>query len=157
MQHENSDGPATLLSSIVSDDATLAARLKTLLEQSRDALARQDPAALESLARQQTECLELLARNEQQRKQLLARAGHHNWPELLRSTDPTLMPMWQATRDCLADVSELVQLNERVVSRSRRTSSRLLALLRGQVDSGGVYNRAGLTRDYGDTRPIASA
>jgi len=157
MQHGNIDGSATLLRGVVSGDAALTATLKELLEQSRDALARQDVASLEGLARQQTECLKQIERNDLQRKDLLARAGHDNWPELLRSMDPTLMPLWQTTRDTLLEVSELVQINERVVSRSRRTSSRLLALLRGQIDSVGVYNRAGVTRDYGNTRPIASA
>jgi len=142
---------------IVAADIEALRTLRELLQQERDALVRRDAAELNRVVQSKQDCLQRLHRNEQERNRLLARHRRSDWTALLLALDPALAQPWEVLRASLAEVRELTTVNERIVARTRRSSERLLALLRGRLDPVGLYDRAGQTHSYGDNRAITRA
>jgi flagellar biosynthesis/type III secretory pathway chaperone len=133
-------------------------RLRELLLAERAAIEDRDARRLAETVQHTQDCVRQLERNEQERKLLLGRSGAGDWPALLRSLDPTLEGAWQALQARLREVAEITEVNARIVNRARRSTSRLLSLLRGQgTEPAGVYDRSGRTRAHGDNRAITSA
>lgn len=142
---------------IIESDLHGVERLRGLLLEERAALSTRDAARLESTVQQKLLCLQTLDANEAQRRQLLARQHTNDWPGLLRDMDAALARDWNVLLERLREVAQLGEVNERIVKRSSRSTSRMLALLRGQIAPVGVYDRSGRTHACGDNRPITSA
>jgi flagellar biosynthesis/type III secretory pathway chaperone len=150
--------PALTAQTILELDTQAIGRLRDLLLEERAALGTRDAGRLDGTVQNKIECLRQLERNEQERRQLLHRCGTADWSGLLSSLDPTLGAGWERLRGRLREVAELTEINEKIVNRTRYSTTRLLALLRGRIEEpDGVYDRSGRTAGYGDNRPIASA
>jgi flagellar biosynthesis/type III secretory pathway chaperone len=142
---------------IVDADIRGVTKLHELLLVERGALVTRDAGRLEIAVQEKLHCLRALDANELQRRELLALQRTGDWQQLVQSMDPELAKQWSTLLERLREVAELSEANERIVNRTRRGASRLLALLRGQIDPVGVYDRSGRTLAYGDNRPITSA
>ncbi len=142
---------------IIESDRHGVEQLRELLLEERAALSARDAAQLEITVQQKLLCLQALDANEAQFRQLLARQHANDWPELLRGMDAALAKDCGMLLERLHEVAQLGEINERIVNRSSRTTSRMLALLRGQIAPVGVYDRSGRTHACGDNRPITSA
>jgi flagellar biosynthesis/type III secretory pathway chaperone len=155
--HDSSEN-ARSARAILELDNEQVVRLRELLIEERDALGAHDAERLGGAVQNKLECLRALERNEQERRALLRRCGTPDWNRLLVSLDPTLGDGWESLRSRLREVAELTEVNEKIVNRSRHSTARLLAILRGNIDQpSGVYDRSGRTSPYGDNRPITSA
>ncbi|MBK6584079.1 MAG: flagellar protein FlgN [Gammaproteobacteria bacterium] len=142
---------------IIDSDRHGVERLHQLLLEERTALSARDATQLETIVQQKLLCLQALDANEAQRRRLLSRQQANDWPAMIRGLDATLAKDWGALLERLHEVAELGEINERIVKRSSRSTSRMLALLRGQIAPVGVYDRSGRTHACGDNRPITSA
>jgi len=144
---------------ILDLDTRTVGRLRELLLEERDALSTRDAERLGGAVQSKLECLKQLERNEADRRALLQRAGAGtDWSRLLGSLDPELGEGWASLRNSLREVAELTEVNEKIVNRSRHSTARLLAILRGRGDdANAVYDRSGRTQGHGDNRPITSA
>lgn len=142
---------------IIDADRQGVERLHQLLLEERAALSARDAAQLETTVQQKLLCLQALDANEARRRQLLARQQANDWPAMIQGMDATLARDWSVLLARLQEVAELGEINERIVKRSSRNTSRMLALLRGQIAPVGVYDRSGRTHACGDNRPITSA
>ena len=148
---------ASVAHAIVSADLAAVRTLRELLLEERAALTRREPAALNAVVQRKLECLATLQQSEDARKRLLARHRGSDWAALPERLDPGLAAPWAQLRSDLRQLAELNRVNERIVARTRRSSERLLALLRGRLDPVGLYDRAGQTHSYGDNRAITRA
>lgn len=148
---------AAVARAIVAADLEAIRAMRELLLQERGALVRRDPEELNRVVQSKMDCLQQLQRNEQERKRVLARHRASDWTALLVALDPALAEPWETLRCSLAEVRELTGVNERIVARTRHSAERLLALLRGQFDPVGVYDRTGKTHSYGDNRAVTRA
>jgi flagellar biosynthesis/type III secretory pathway chaperone len=155
MQSRTDD--ADVARAIVAADIEAIRALRGLLMEEREALDRREPETLNGVVQRKLDCLQRLQRNEQERARMLARHRGAEWHALLLALDPALAGSWEALRTGLAEVAELTRVNERIVARTRRSSERLLALLRGQGQPVGVYDRAGQAHSHDDKRAITSA
>lgn len=143
---------------LLAADARAVARLRELLLEERSALGQRDLAALERLVQQKLACLQQLEAHERERRELIAQSGAPDWPGLLQALDAAVARDWESLRTQLAALAELNATNEKIVSRTRRSTARLLALLRGQTDApAAVYDRLGRTHACGDLRAITRA
>lgn len=142
---------------ILDTDIDTVHGLRALLLDERAALAGREPAVLDQVVQRKLECLQRMQRNDQARQRLLVRHRGADWTTLLRALDPVLGDSWQALRPLLDEVAELGRTNERIAARMQRSSARMLALLRGQTASGGVYDRRGQTHPCADTRAVTRA
>lgn len=147
--------------SILERDTRATIQLLELLGEERNALQQRDAEHLNSIVTKKLACLAQLEQHDGERKQLLARTRCEDWPSLISQLDPEgligLSPLWQELVVRLREIAELLEINARIVNRARRSTERLLALLRGQTDPIGVYDRRGKTQAYGDNRAITSA
>ncbi len=142
---------------IVASDLAAVRTLRELLLEERAALTRREPEVLNAVVQRKLQCLAQLQQSEDARTRLLARHRGSDWAALLGALDPALAAPWEELRADLQQVAELNRVNERIVARTRRSTERLLSMLRGQFDPVGVYDRRGQTHAYGDNRPITSA
>jgi flagellar biosynthesis/type III secretory pathway chaperone len=144
---------------ILEVDQQTVARLGELLLDERAALTERDAERLGGVVQHKLECLKLLERNEVERRALLRRCATADWSRLLVSLDPSLGDSWAQLRTRLREIAELTEVNEKIVNRTRYSTARLLALLRGNITEpvAGVYDRSGRTSGYGDNRAITSA
>ncbi|MBP8925812.1 MAG: flagellar protein FlgN [Pseudomonadales bacterium] len=142
---------------IIDSDRQGVERLHQLLLEERAALTARDATQLETTVQQKLLCLQALDANEARRRQLLARQQANDWSAMIQGMDTALANDWGALLERLREVAELGEINERIVKRSSRSTSRMLALLRGQIAPVGVYDRSGRTHACGDNRPITSA
>ena len=142
---------------IIDSDRQGVERLHQLLLEERAALTARDATQLETTVQQKLLCLQALDANEARRRQLLARQQANDWSAMIQGMDTALANDWGALLERLREVAELGEINERIVKRSSRSTSRMLALLRGQIAPVGVYDRIARTDDWVDKRPITSA
>jgi flagellar biosynthesis/type III secretory pathway chaperone len=142
---------------IVTADLAAVRQLRALLLEERAALTRREPDVLNAVVQRKLQCLAQLQQSEDARTRLLARHRGSDWAALLGALDPALAAPWEELRAALQQVAELNRVNERIVARTRRSTERLLSMLRGQFDPVGVYDRSGQARAYSDNRPITSA
>lgn len=143
---------------ILELDTRAVDRLRELLLEEQVALGARDHLRLDGAVQHKLECLRQLERNEQERRQLLARSGSSDWGDLLAAIDPALRDGWARLRGSLREVADLTAVNEKIISRTRYSTTRLLGLLRGQIEEAdGVYDRSGRTSGYGDNRAITRA
>ncbi|MCB1631482.1 MAG: flagellar protein FlgN [Pseudomonadales bacterium] len=148
---------AGVVRAILDTDMKAVHELRALLLEERAALAAREPDALDRVVQRKLECLQCLQRNDQARQRMLARYRGIEWTTLLHAIDPTLTDSWQALRQLLEEVADLGRTNERIVARMQHASSRLLALLRGQNGTIGVYDRKGQTHACDDPHRVTRA
>jgi flagellar biosynthesis/type III secretory pathway chaperone len=143
---------------ILDLDTRAIGHLRELLLEEQAALGARDADRLGSAVQRKLECLMQLERNAQERRELLRRSGSGDWNRLIATLSPELREAWEQLRVQLRDVADLTEVNEKIVNRTRHSTTRLLALLRGRTEEpDGVYDRSGRTSGYGDNRAITSA
>lgn len=143
---------------LLARDIESVARLHSLLLEERAAVTGRELGALASVVQAKVECLRALEAQEQERLQLMRANRASDWGGLLASLDPALAADWKAFHGRLREVAEITETNEKIVNRTRRSTQKLLALLRGQGgEPVGVYDRSGRTHPWGDNRAITSA
>ena len=144
--------------SIIARDIESIALLQQLLAEEQQALATRDLSAINAAVHKKLECLKALDSLERERKALTAQSGLREWNRLLTAADPSLLVEWKGLAVKLRALAETTATTEKIVSRARHGTQRLLALLRGQgSEATGVYDRSGRTRDQTDNRPITLA
>ena len=144
--------------SIIARDIESIALLQQLLAEEQQALATRDLSAINTAVHKKLECLKALDALERERKALTAQSGLREWNRLLTAADPSLLVEWKGLAVKLRELAETTATTEKIVSRARHGTQRLLALLRGQgSEATGVYDRSGRTRDQTDNRPITLA
>lgn len=143
---------------IVASDRDSLELLGNLLAEEQSALASRDIDAINATVQRKLDCLKALEAQERARRELTMHARQRDWKSLLQSLDPTLLEEWKALSGRLRAISDIAAANEKIVSRARQGTQRILAILRGQsAEPGGVYDRSGRTRDYGEARTITQA
>lgn len=144
--------------SLLQRDSEAVASLRTLLLDEREALAARDLARLNETVQRKLECVALLERQEQERRDLLRIGRSRDWNALLATVDPALLDTWKELGGALREVADLSAANEKIVTRARHATQRLLGLMRGQgPEPASVYDKLGRARSVGDNRAITSA
>jgi flagella synthesis protein FlgN len=144
--------------SIIARDIESIGLLQQLLAEEQQALAARDLSAINAVVPKKLECLKALDGLERERKALTAQSGLREWNRLLAAADPGLLVEWKALAVKLRELAETTATTEKIVSRARHGTQRLLALMRGQGNEAtGVYDRSGRTRGQADNRPITLA
>lgn len=144
--------------SIIAREIESIGVLRQLLAEEQRALAARDLSAINAAVQKKLDCLKALDGLERERKALTAQSGLREWTRLLAAADPGLLADWKALAATLRELAEATATTEKIVSRARHGTQRLLALLRGQgSETTGVYDRSGRTRDQADNRPITLA
>lgn len=143
---------------IVAHDRDSLELLGKLLAEEQSALAARDIDAINATVHRKLDCLKALEAQERARRELTLHARQRDWKSLLQTLDPALLEEWKALSVRLRSISDIAAANEKIVNRARQGTQRILAILRGQsAEPGGVYDRSGRTRNYGDARTITQA
>jgi flagellar biosynthesis/type III secretory pathway chaperone len=144
--------------SIIRRDRESLDTLHGLLEEEQRVLAARDITAINATVQSKLDCLKALEAQERERRELTVQSRLRDWNSLLENIDPSLLAEWKALATRLREIADVTATNEKIVSRARQGTQRILAILRGQsAEPGGVYDRSGRTRSYGDARAITSA
>lgn len=144
--------------SIVSRDSDSLDILWALLEEEQRVLATRDIDAINLVVQKKLECLKALEAQERERRELTVLSRLKDWNTLLEKIDPALLAQWKSLFKRLREIADATATNEKIVSRARQGTQRILSILRGQSqEPGGVYDRSGRTRNYGDARAITQA
>lgn len=144
--------------SIISRDRESLEALRALLDEEQRVLATRDIDAINATVQKKLDCLKALEAQERERRDLTSHSRLRDWNTLLESIDPALLSEWKSLSSRLRDIADATATNEKIVSRARQGTQRMLAILRGQTaEPGGVYDRSGRTRNYGDARAITQA
>lgn len=157
---------ATAVARLLDCDLDYLRRLGELLRQERVALENRDANKLQNVIKEKLTILSAMESNGRQRDRQLQNRGMQSNPRAWRSylerlvdtEAPELRATWQALLAQLNLVSELTEINRRLVSRTQHRLDRILSLVRGQ--NGGqpaTYDKLGKHRQHYDNRPITSA
>jgi flagellar biosynthesis/type III secretory pathway chaperone len=151
----------TAVRAILDRDAVAIDTLNSLLLNEREALKKRDATAINELVTRKLDCLKAMELIDRERKLCVRRARAKDWPSLIAALDPDhktgIADRWSELVVRLREAAELTEINARIVSRTRHSTERMLAILRGQTEPVGVYDKLGKTHAYGDVRPIVSA
>lgn len=154
-------GADAMARAILDTDLRATDTLLQLLREERTALQGRDSAAIQAVAERKLGCLRELESNDLRRRQLLRAQRCRDFHDLVTRVDAAgtagMARDWDELRARLREIAELVEINARIVARARFSTERLLALLRGQTDPVGVYDRSGRARGYSDNRPVIQA
>ncbi|GGE58017.1 hypothetical protein GCM10007421_35790 [Halopseudomonas oceani] len=132
-----------------------------LLDQERDALAKQDVEALEQLLEQKRPLTDALITHDQQIQRYCQAnqispegLGEH----IAQSGDATLEHQYQQFLAALAECKQANEHNARLVHHSQHSTRTILDLLRNQGEpSSGIYDQLGNRSRSGITRDLSKA
>lgn len=138
----------TSLATFLQADIACSERLLDILQKEREFLIQREQRQLTALLEVKSALLVELDNQAAQRLAYLQTLGlpptEQAWRQsLTASEDPHIQDLWQILQALLTDCKHHNEVNGKMISRSRMTLGRLLNLLRGQPETGELYNKKG--------------
>jgi flagella synthesis protein FlgN len=132
----------------LQQDLSACRDLLALLDLERQALKSRDTEQLEGVIQNKAALLQHLEQSAKQRGQWVAQPGaapksEMVWLTLLRKLDPGLEKTWNEFKGLLKECQEQNEINGKLLTRNQQVFERLLAIMRGQGDSGTLYTAKG--------------
>lgn len=133
--------------------------LTRLLQAEQEQLRERDPDGIAAAARDKLKQVQSLEGTSCALTSLLAERGLKPDRSGLATclTTPGLQQRWNDISAHLEACAQLNRVNGGVIEVSRNVAERLLALLRGDADGGGLYSAAGKVHSSSALAPIAKA
>lgn len=134
---------------LLKSDINACSALKALLEEERDALNNRDHEALETIIGTKACHLQQLENSAKTRAEWAS--AHQNsqqnadqkWQHLIDQQTPEVADLWQKLKAQLQACRIENEVNGKILSRSQKTFTRILSILRGQADNTSLYNNKG--------------
>ena len=153
----------SLLTKMLTEDASAITQLKVLLTQERQQLETRKQDELANIIAQKSTLLEQLNVNAKRRQDVLQAlqlptnaAGWDSFLQRNSGTD-TLREEWAQLITDFNDCKTMNEINGKMISRSQQTLNQLLNLLRGKVASPSLYTAQGTKSSNNSSYTVAKA
>lgn len=136
------------ISEQINHDIHTCTTLLSLLKQEREALKSRNVDTLEALLTQKADALLSLDNSAKKRTQWAQKANitpsNHGWKQLLSALNkPDIVVNWAQLKSLTLECKKSNEINGKLLSRNKKTLSRLLDVMRGKSENTTLYNAYG--------------
>lgn len=133
---------------MISKDLTISEELLNLLEQETPSLRERNFDAVKDILFNKAPLLDQLKKHADLRKEWLLSlykiADESHWKTFISSfNDPDILQQWEAVNDNIKRCKDINDSNGVMVTRGKKTYSRLLKILKGDTEQDGLYTAKG--------------